>query len=100
MSQDSRLRQSVLAKFGWEPSAIVGHICVTASAGVATLSGHVDSYAKKHAAAIAARRVKGVKAIAEKIEARLPFDTQRSDEDIAAAIERPSWNASVPKDNV
>lgn len=101
MSQDSELQQSVLAEFNWEPSVTTGHIGVTANGGVVTLSGHVDSYAKKHAAESAARRVKGVKALAEEIEVRLPFDAQRSDEDIAAAaIERLSWNVSVPKDSV
>jgi osmotically-inducible protein OsmY len=101
MSQDSQLQQSVLAEFNWEPSVTAGHIGVTASAGVVTLSGHVDSYAEKHAAETAARRVKGVKAVAEEIEVRLAFDRERSDQDIAAAaIERLSWNVSVPKDSV
>jgi osmotically-inducible protein OsmY len=101
MSQDSQLQQSVLAEFDWEPSVTAGHIGVTASGGVVTLSGHVDSYAKKLAAETAARRVKGVKAVAEEIEVRLPFDSQRSDEDIAtAAIDRLAWNVSVPKDSV
>ena len=101
MSQDSQLQQSVLAEFSWEPSVTAGHIGVTASAGVVTLSGHVDSYAKKYAAETAARRVKGVKAVAEEIEVRLPFDTERTDEDIAAAaIQCLSWNVSVPKDSV
>ena len=101
MSHDSQLQQSVLAEFNWEPSVTAGHIGVTASAGVVTLSGHVDNYAKKSAAEAAARRVKGVKAVAEEIEVRLPFDTKRSDEEIAAAaIERLSWNVSVPKDSV
>ena len=101
MTQDSQLQQSVLAEFNWEPSVTAGHIGVTANAGVVTLSGHVDSYAQKHAAETAARRVKGVKAVAEEIEVRLPFETKRSDEEIAAAaIERLSWNVSVPRDGV
>lgn len=101
MSQDSKLQQSVLAEFDWEPSVTAGHIGVTANGGVVTLSGHVDSFAKKHAAETAARRVKGVKAVAEEIEVRLPFEAKRSDEEIAAAaIERLSWNVSVPKDSV
>lgn len=78
-----------------------GHIGVTAKAGVVTLSGHVDSYAAKHAAETAARQVRGVRAVAEEIEVRLPLDTQRPDEDIAAAaIERLAWNVSVPTDSV
>jgi osmotically-inducible protein OsmY len=101
MSQDSQLQQSVLAEFKWEPSVTAGHIGVTASGGVVTLSGHVDSYAQKLAAETAARRVKGVKAVAEEIEVRLPIDTRRPDEDIAAAaINRLAWNVFVPKDSV
>jgi osmotically-inducible protein OsmY len=101
MTQDSQLQHSVLAEFAWEPSVSGGHIGVTARAGVVTLSGRVDSYAAKHAAEAAARRVKGVRAIAEEIEVRLPFESTRSDEDIAeAAIERLAWNVSIPKDSV
>jgi osmotically-inducible protein OsmY len=63
-----------------------GHIGVTANHGVVTLSGHVGSYAQKLAAEMAARRVKGVKGVAEEIEVRLPSDTKRSD--VAAAGSR------------
>jgi osmotically-inducible protein OsmY len=46
-------------------------------------------------------RVKGVKAVAEEIEVKLPFDTERDDEDIAAAaVERLAWDSSVPGDAV
>ena len=101
MSQNRQLQQAVLDEFIWEPSVTAGHIGVTANAGVVTLSGHVDSYAKKHAAETAAHRVKGVRAVAEEIEVRLPFKTKRSDEEIAAAaIERLSWNVSLPRDSV
>jgi osmotically-inducible protein OsmY len=101
MSQDSQLQQNVLAEFKWEPSVTAGHIGVTAKNGVVTLSGHVDSYAQKFAAETAARRVKGVKGVAEEIEVKLPFETKRSDDDIAAAaIGRLAWNVSVPKDSV
>ena len=101
MSQDSQLQRFVLAEINWEPSLAAGHIGVVANEGIVTLSGHVDSYAKKLAAETAARRVKGVKAVAEEIEVRLPFDTRRSDEDIAAAaVDRLAWNVSVPKDSV
>ncbi len=101
MSQDRKLQELVLAEFKWEPSVNAAHIGVTARAGVVTLSGNVESFAEKHAAATAARRVKGVKAIADEIEVQLPFDAHRSDEQIAAAaIERLSWNVSIPKDSV
>jgi len=101
MSQDSQLQQDVLAEIKWEPSVTAGHIGVTANHGIITLSGHVDSYAQKHAAETAARRVKGVTGVAEEIEVRLPFDTKRNDDDIAAAaLDRLAWNVSVPKDSI
>lgn len=61
-----------------------GHIGVAANSGVITLSGFVTNYAEKAAAERATRRVKGVKAIAEEIEARLLSDTKRADDEIAA----------------
>ena len=101
MSDDSDLKASVLAELNWEPSVHAAHIGVTAHGGIVTLSGHTRSYAEKQAAEAAALRVRGVKAVAQEIEVQLPFETERSDEAIAAAaIERLSWDVSVPKDRV
>jgi osmotically-inducible protein OsmY len=101
MSNDHQLQQAVLAELAWEPSVIAAHIGVTAKTGVVTLTGHVGTFAQKHAAQVAASRVKGVKAVAEEIEVRLSFDMKRGDDDIAgAAIERLAWDVSVPKDAV
>ncbi len=97
MSQDKELQESVMAELGWEPSIDAAHIGVTANTGVVTLTGHVQSFAQKVAAEKAAARVKGVKAVAEEIEVKLPYDIRRGDEDIAgAAIERLAWDSSVP----
>lgn len=101
MSYDNQLQQAVLAELSWEPSVASAHIGVAANAGVVTLTGHVANYADKRAAEAAAFRVKGVKAVAEEIEVQLPFDTKRSDDEIAtAAIDRLSWDVSVPRDAV
>jgi osmotically-inducible protein OsmY len=101
MSNDSELRDSVLAELAWEPSLTAPHIGVTARDGVITLSGHVQRFAEKAAAQTAALRVKGVKAVAEEIEVKLPFDTVRSDEDIAAAaVDRLDWDSTLPKGQV
>ena len=101
MSTDSQLQQAVTEELSWEPSVISAHIGVAAASGVVTLTGHVKSYAQKHAAETATRRVRGVKAVAEEIEVRLPFETKRTDEDIAAAaIDRMGWDVSIPKDAV
>lgn len=101
MSQNDKLQEAVLAELRWEPSVTAAHIGVAANAGVVTLTGHVDNLMEKLAAEAAARRVKGVKAVVEEIEVRLPFDVRRTDEDIAAAIiERLAWDVSVPRDTV
>jgi osmotically-inducible protein OsmY len=101
MSTDSQLQQAVIEELSWEPSVISAHIGVAANSGVVTLSGHVASYPQKHAAETATRRVRGVKAVAEELEVRLPFDAKRADEDIAAAaIERMGWDVTIPKDSV
>ena len=99
MSHDSQLQRAVLDELAWEPSLTAAHIGVAASAGVVTLTGHVENFFEKHAAETATRRVKGVKAVAEEIEVRLPFDRKRGDDDIAAAaVERLAWDSSVPRD--
>lgn len=101
MSTDTALKESVLTELRWEPSVNAAHIGVTAHDGVITLMGHVQTYAEKHAAEAAARRVRGVKSIAEEIEVKLSFDVKRSDEDIAAAIiSRLAWDSTIPKDAV
>ena len=101
MLNDHELHQAVLTELEWDPSVNASHIGVTAKNGVVTLSGHVLHYSEKHAAEKAAGRVRGVKAVAEEIEVQLPSETRRSDEDIAAAaINRLSWNATVPEDAV
>ena len=101
MSEDAQLQQSVLDQLKWEPSVNAAHIGVTAKDGVVTLMGHVESYWEKSAAEKAARRVKDVKAVAEELEVRLPFNVKHGDEEIASsAVNRLKWDGSVPKDAV
>ena len=101
MSHDRQLQEAVLAEFVWEPSVNAAHIGVTANDGIVTLTGHVESYTQKRAAEKAAARVKGVKAVAEKIEVHLHSSMIRSDEDIArAAVDRLAWEVTVPADAV
>jgi osmotically-inducible protein OsmY len=81
MSQDRQLQEAVLAQFMWEPSINAAHIGVAAHNGVVTLTGHVENYMQKHAAEKAAERVRGVKAVAQELEVRLPHFAKRNDED-------------------
>jgi osmotically-inducible protein OsmY len=68
---------------------------------VVTLSGTLDSYAKKWAADRAAKRVFGVKAVTEEIKVKLAGSYQRTDKDIAqSATIVLEWNLWVPSDRV
>jgi osmotically-inducible protein OsmY len=101
MSNDDHLQQAVLAELKWEPGVTDAHIGVTANDGVVTLTGHVETFAEKHAAETATRRVKGVHAVADELEVQLRPETHRTAEDIAAAaVERLAWDVSVPSDSV
>jgi osmotically-inducible protein OsmY len=101
MNSDLQLRQDVLDELEFEPAINAAHIGVTANRGVVTLTGFVTNYAEKTMAERAARRVKGVKAIAEEIEVRLPSDTKRADDEIAArAIDILKWQVGVPADRI
>ncbi len=72
MDNDVQLRQDILDELQYEPSIDAANIGVAVEGGIVTLTGHVRSYAEKHAAERIAERMKGVRAIAEEIEVRLP----------------------------
>ncbi|MGA0532682.1 BON domain-containing protein [Hansschlegelia sp. KR7-227] len=94
---DAGLKSLVEEELEFEPRVNAAHIGVAARDGVVTLTGRVASYVEKVAAEKAAQRVRGVKAIAEEIEVRYPYDGARSDEEIAMrAANVPEWNMSVP----
>ena len=74
---------------------------MTASNGVVTVTGRVETFAEKRAAQAAVARVKGVKAVAEEIDVKLTVAGKRSDDQIAGAVlDRFSWDAAVPPDRV
>src|SRR5579862_5644716 len=79
MGDDLELRRQVLAELEYEPSVDAANIGVAVSKGVVTLTGHVHNFSEKIAAERVVRRVKGVRAIAEEIEIRLPRDKKTSD---------------------
>jgi len=98
---DSSLQQAVLDELNWQPSVKAANIGVTAKDGVVTLTGHVGSYAEKWAAERAVGSVFGVKAVAEELEVRYPFERKEDDADIAQrALQVLSWDTEVPKDKV
>ncbi len=98
---DLLLKQEILDELDWEPSVDAAHIGVTVHDGVVTLTGHVPTFAQKLAAERAAKRIKGVRAVAEEIEVRLPSDHKIDDEDIAKrALDSLAWRVGVPDEGV
>ena len=101
MKSDSEIRDDVIEELLWEPRisdpAAVG---VAVRDGAVTLTGSVPSYAEKLAAAQAAERVYGVKAVANDLKVKLP-GTPRDDADIATAIAHVlDWNVQIPDGKV
>jgi osmotically-inducible protein OsmY len=101
MKTDSQLQQDVMDELQWEPRVDHANIGVAAKDGVITLSGFVSSYASKIAAEKAARRVKGVRGLAEEIEVRFASDPKTSDPEIAKRIaDMFDWSVTIPKNKV
>jgi osmotically-inducible protein OsmY len=91
----------VFAELKWEPRVQPNEIGVSVKDGIVTLTGYVDSFTKRWAAEEAARRVRGVKAVANDIEVKLPFSSERTDPDIAeAAVRALKWDVLVPADKI
>jgi osmotically-inducible protein OsmY len=98
---DKRLRQDVIDELDFVPNVDAANIGVAVSNGVVTLTGHVSSYAEKLATESAARRVSGVRAIAEEIEVRYPNEKKTADDQIAErALAIFKWDAEVPAESV
>jgi len=101
MKTDIELQRDVMAELKWEPSINPAQIGVAAKDGIVTLTGYVSSYAERYEAEKAAKRVRGVKAVVNEIEVKLPGSSQRTDEDIAGmAVNALRSNVVVPADDI
>lgn len=97
MKTDTQLQQDVMAELRWEPAVQAEHIGVEVKDGVVTLAGEVRSYTEKWIAERAAQRVSGVNALAIALKVKLARPGERTDADIARAVETGlAWSTSVP----
>ena len=83
---DVRLRNFVVRELDWDPEVDDSAVGVSAKDGVVTLTGFIDTYAGKLAAERVAKRVRGVRAVANDITVRISIE--RTDSDIAADAAR------------
>jgi len=106
MRSETEIQKDVLEELEWEAVMNANSVKPTAigvavTKGIVTLTGTVDSYAKKAAAEKAVMRVAGVKAVANDIEVRLSSIYNRNDTEIAEAILNTiKWSTSIPEDKI
>ncbi|MDJ1506438.1 BON domain-containing protein [Xanthocytophaga agilis] len=100
MKSDFSLQQDVINELRWEPTLHSTEIGVAVKDGVVTLSGYVQNYSMKVAAENTAKRVKGVRAVAQEITVK-SIGSQTTDEDIAHAILNSfKWHSEIPEDKI
>jgi len=103
MKTNEELQKDVMAEIKWDPQLrdVKTQIGVATKDGVVTLSGLVDSYAKKIAVERAAQRVHGVKVIACDIEIKVGALGSMTDTQIAEAVKDAlRWNSAVDEDQI
>src|SRR5260370_29340507 len=98
---DEEIQTDVPEELKWDAHVQPNEIGVVVKDGIVTLTGWVDSYLKKMAAQEAAHRVRGVKAVANDIEVRLPGFAERTDTDLPPAVLNAlRWHPAIPTGKV
>jgi osmotically-inducible protein OsmY len=101
MKIDTDLQRDVLDELRWEPGLDAANIGVAVQDGVVTLTGTVPSYSQRWAAEQAAKRVYGVRALANEIQVRLTAPETPTDVDIARAARAVlDWDVALPADKI
>lgn len=101
MKTNEQLQTDVENAIKWEPLLNAAEIGVTAKNGIITLTGTVNSFAKKNQAETAAKNVAGVKTVAESIQLNFGNTNKKSDTEIAQEILNAwKWNFEVPEEKI
>ena len=101
MKTNEELQRDVQNAIKWEPLLHAAEIGVSVQDGVVSLTGIVDSYAKKVEAENATKNVIGVRAIVEKIEVQVPNTWSKSDVEIAnEVLSAFKHNWSIPSEKI
>jgi osmotically-inducible protein OsmY len=102
VTNSTKLQHDVQEELEWEPSVDAAHIGVAATQpGVMTLTGRVATYVEKIGAERAARRVAGVRAVANDLEVLSVGSMKRTDTDLAQGVLRAlEWDIAVPDEKI
>jgi osmotically-inducible protein OsmY len=95
--RDEDIQRDVVRELSWDTRVSPAELGVQVKQGVVTLTGEVESWAKRQAAEQAAHRVSGVLEVASDLEVRIPGAAGRSDSDIARTVRQAlEWDVLVP----
>src|SRR5687768_4802627 len=101
MQSDEQVQRDVMEELRLEPTVDASQIGVAARDGVVTLTGTVMTLAQKYNAEQVAKRVYGVRAVADDVEVRLNEQSRRGDPDVArAALDALRWDSMVPDERI
>jgi osmotically-inducible protein OsmY len=85
-ANDEKIRQEIQLEMDWMPLVQAGSVGVAVQDGVATLTGHVPDASARQAAEQLARRVPGVRSVANEIQVRRPLDVAHHEADLVRAV--------------
>ena len=101
MRTDSEIQRDVEKELEWDPDIDARNIAVKVTDGVVALTGFVSSYTDKYSAERIAKRILGVKAVANDLEVKIATGSERPDPDIARdAVERLQRNLPYSSKNI
>jgi osmotically-inducible protein OsmY len=101
MKTDLEIQTDVMNELKWQPFLKSASIGVSVKNGIVTLSGIVDNYFQKNEAEKAAKKVVGVKAIAEDIQIGVSPSYTKTDVEVAESVMNAlKWHAAVPEENI
>lgn len=94
---DRQLRLIVIDELDFEPSIDATRIDVWVEQGMVALTGYARSFAEKREAERVACRVRGVRAVSERIAVATPAGKPMDDAELARrALDILTWDAAVP----
>jgi osmotically-inducible protein OsmY len=97
LRDELELTRDVQDELAWEPSLDESQIAVAAKNGVVTLTGRVPSLAQQAKAEEVAKRIYGVRGVANHLTTEVPPSSRRSDADIAEAVQNAlHWFEVIP----
>jgi len=98
---DREIQEDVLKELLWDSRIRQEEVGVEVDEGIVTLTGIVDSWAKKLAATEAAHRVIGVRDVADDVRVKFPGSLQRTDTEIAQDVRLAlEWEPFVPDQRI